>query len=102
MKNGLPLKEAGAKDGIERKSFAHKKLSSWEWAKRITAYAIPVCLGAIVVPLLTLVDTFTMPRLLEAAQGSEREAMRQFGLYNRGLPLRSARCHDRFLYVSRA
>ena len=37
--------------------------------------------------LLTLVDTFTMPRLLEAAQGSEREAMRQFGLYNRGLPL---------------
>ncbi|NRF94726.1 polysaccharide biosynthesis protein [Paenibacillus frigoriresistens] len=64
-----------------------KELSSWEWAKRITAYAIPVCLGAIVVPLLTLVDTFTMPRLLEAAQGSEGEAMRQFGLYNRGLPL---------------
>ncbi|WP_261303560.1 putative polysaccharide biosynthesis protein [Paenibacillus andongensis] len=64
-----------------------KELSSWEWAKRITAYAIPVCLGAIVVPLLTLVDTFTMPRLLETAQGSEGEAMRQFGLYNRGLPL---------------
>ncbi|MCY9694887.1 putative polysaccharide biosynthesis protein [Paenibacillus alginolyticus] len=64
-----------------------KELSSWGWAKRITAYAIPVCLGAIVVPLLTLVDTFTMPRLLEAAQGSEGEAMRQFGLYNRGLPL---------------
>jgi O-antigen/teichoic acid export membrane protein len=28
-----------------------------------------------------------MPRLLEASFGSELEAMRQFGLYNRGLPL---------------
>jgi len=62
-------------------------LSNWQWARHITAYAIPVCLGAIVVPLLTLVDTFTMPRLLEAASGGEVEAMRQFGLYNRGLPL---------------
>lgn len=62
-------------------------ISSWQWAKRITVYAIPVCLGAIVVPLLTLVDTFTMPRLLEASFGSELEAMRQFGLYNRGFPL---------------
>ncbi|TXK78242.1 polysaccharide biosynthesis protein [Paenibacillus sp. N3.4] len=65
----------------------NKEISSWQWAKKITAYAIPVCLGAIVVPLLTLVDTFTMPRLLEASHGSEGEAMRQFGLYNRGLPL---------------
>ncbi|MEC0228853.1 putative polysaccharide biosynthesis protein [Paenibacillus alba] len=70
-----------------RSALASTELTSWQWAKRITAYAIPVCLGAIVVPLLTLVDTFTMPRLLEAAQGSEGEAMRQFGLYNRGLPL---------------
>ncbi|MEB4798348.1 polysaccharide biosynthesis protein, partial [Paenibacillus chondroitinus] len=62
-------------------------LSTGQWVRRIAAYAIPVCLGAIVVPLLTLVDTFTMPRLLEASQGSELEAMRQFGLYNRGLPL---------------
>ncbi|MBP1967222.1 putative polysaccharide biosynthesis protein [Paenibacillus aceris] len=64
-----------------------KVLSSRQWIGRIAAYAIPVCLGAVVVPLLTLVDTFTMPRLLEASQGSELEAMRQFGLYNRGLPL---------------
>lgn len=78
----------GPNDGRRKEGvLPRKELSSWEWAKRITAYAIPVCLGAIVVPLLTLVDTFTMPRLLEAAQGSEGEAMRQFGLYNRGLPL---------------
>ncbi|UJF33116.1 putative polysaccharide biosynthesis protein [Paenibacillus hexagrammi] len=57
------------------------------WAKRIAVYAIPICMGAIVVPILNLVDTFTMPRLLAAAVSNEAEAMRQFGLYNRGLPL---------------
>ncbi|MCD1261885.1 polysaccharide biosynthesis protein [Paenibacillus athensensis] len=62
-------------------------LTRWQWARRIAAYALPVALGAIVVPMLTLVDTFTMPRLLEAAGLGEAEAMRQFGLYNRGLPL---------------
>lgn len=86
---GLLSKEQNWQGSNEKRKdmMPPKELSSWEWVKRITAYAIPVCLGAIVVPLLTLVDTFTMPRLLEAAQGSEGEAMRQFGLYNRGLPL---------------
>lgn len=75
-------------EGLEsRGELEVKPLSTRKWIRRIGAYAIPVCLGAIVVPLLTLVDTFTMPRLLEASQGSELEAMRQFGLYNRGLPL---------------
>jgi|GEM_PF-281333 len=62
-------------------------LTRWQWARRIAAYALPVALGTIVVPILTLVDTFTMPRLLESAGLGEVEAMRQFGLYNRGLPL---------------
>ncbi|MDQ0918669.1 polysaccharide biosynthesis protein [Paenibacillus sp. V4I5] len=87
--DGLLSKELNWQGSNEKRKdmMPPKELSSWDWAKRITAYAIPVCLGAIVVPLLTLVDTFTMPRLLEAAQGSEGEAMRQFGLYNRGFPL---------------
>ncbi|MDQ0902851.1 polysaccharide biosynthesis protein [Paenibacillus sp. V4I7] len=87
--DGLLSKELNWQGSNEKRKdmMPPKELSSWDWAKRITAYAIPVCLGAIVVPLLTLVDTFTMPRLLEAAQGSEEEAMRQFGLYNRGFPL---------------
>ncbi|NOV02400.1 putative polysaccharide biosynthesis protein [Paenibacillus planticolens] len=78
-------KYSGDQEGARKPGF--KVLSSWQWTRRIAAYAIPVCLGAVVVPLLTLVDTFTMPRLLEASQGSELEAIRQFGLYNRGLPL---------------
>jgi O-antigen/teichoic acid export membrane protein len=61
--------------------------STFQLIKQIMAYAIPVCLGTLVVPLLTLVDTFTMPHLLKAANLSESEVVRQFGLYNRGLPL---------------
>ncbi|WP_310551933.1 polysaccharide biosynthesis protein [Paenibacillus glufosinatiresistens] len=49
-------------------------------------YSIPVMLGSLAVPLVNLVDVFTMPRLLAEGR-SEAEAMAQFGIYNRGLPL---------------
>lgn len=88
LKGGAePRSEQDARKVIAAGFETEQVISSWQWAKRITLYAIPVCLGAIVVPLLTLVDTFTMPRLLKASLGNELEAMRQFGLYNRGFPL---------------
>ncbi|SEC37749.1 polysaccharide biosynthesis protein [Paenibacillus sp. GP183] len=71
----------------EKASGTAPHVSDFQLVKQIASYAIPICLGTIVVPILTLVDTFTMPRLLAAAHLSEAEAMRQFGLYNRGLPL---------------
>ncbi|MNO57841.1 putative cell division protein YtgP [compost metagenome] len=55
-------------------------------AGALLAYGIPVMLGALAMPLIGLVDVFTVPRLL-ASVGSEVEAMTQFGVYNRGLPL---------------
>lgn len=53
---------------------------------RLLSYGIPVMLGALAVPLIGLVDVFTVPRLLSWG-GGERDAMVQFGVYNRGLPL---------------
>jgi O-antigen/teichoic acid export membrane protein len=50
-------------------------------------YALPICLGAIVLPILNLVDTFTMPRLLKSAGLDDAAAMHLFGIYNHGLPL---------------
>ncbi|MDQ0196043.1 putative polysaccharide biosynthesis protein [Paenibacillus wynnii] len=54
--------------------------------RRLLSYGIPVMLGALAVPLIGLVDVFTLPRLLSAG-ANESDAMVQFGVYNRGLPL---------------
>lgn len=43
-------------------------------------------LGTLAIPLIGLVDVFTVPRLLSSTV-SEAAAMAQFGIYNRGLPL---------------
>jgi O-antigen/teichoic acid export membrane protein len=56
-------------------------------AKRFAAYALPICLGSIVLPMLSIADAFTMPRLLQMNGGSEQSALAAFGLYNHGLPL---------------
>lgn len=55
--------------------------------RKMLLFAIPVSLGAIVVPLLSIVDTFTMPRMLQQAGFGASQAMHQFGIYARGLPL---------------
>lgn len=55
--------------------------------KALSLYALPICLGSLSAPLISLVDTFTVPRLLKGIGWSEAEAMVQFGIYNRGMPL---------------
>ncbi|WP_164545432.1 polysaccharide biosynthesis protein [Paenibacillus albus] len=55
--------------------------------KRLTMLAVPVTLGALAVPVLGVVDAFTVPRLLRAAGDGQAEAMALFGLYSRGQPL---------------
>lgn len=54
---------------------------------RFLRYALPICLGSLVVPMLTLVDTFTLPRMLIWRGLAEPQALHEFGLYNHGLPL---------------
>ncbi|MFS0874099.1 putative polysaccharide biosynthesis protein [Paenibacillus xylanilyticus] len=58
-----------------------------QWIRTLLLYAIPVCLGSLAVPLMNLVDTFTVPRLLRSEGLDEVESMVSFGIYNRGLPL---------------
>ncbi|AIQ38665.1 polysaccharide biosynthesis protein [Paenibacillus sp. FSL R5-0912] len=55
--------------------------------RKLLAYGLPVMLGALAMPLIGLVDVFTVPRLLTGSGSSETAAMAQFGIYNRGLPL---------------
>ncbi|PYE43757.1 oligosaccharide flippase family protein [Paenibacillus barcinonensis] len=61
--------------------------SNAEWVRTLLIYAIPVCLGSLAVPLMNLVDTFTVPRLLQGEGLDEVQTMVSFGIYNRGLPL---------------
>lgn len=56
-------------------------------ARRLIALAIPVTLGALALPVLGVVDSFTVPPMLAASGMSGPEAMAQFGLYSRGQPL---------------
>lgn len=55
--------------------------------KKLAAIALPVALGAVVVPVLGVVDAFTVPRLLQAGGASETDAMALFGIYSRAQPL---------------
>ncbi|MFD2671536.1 putative polysaccharide biosynthesis protein [Marinicrinis sediminis] len=57
------------------------------WIRKLTQYALPICLGAIVVPILNIADTFTMPRLIAAQGYTAAAAMKEYGIYARGLPL---------------
>lgn len=59
----------------------------WAFYRRFTAYALPLCLGTIALPVLGIVDTFTVPRMLLHHGLSEEGAAHSFGLYNHGLPL---------------
>ncbi|OAZ49132.1 putative polysaccharide biosynthesis protein [Paenibacillus polymyxa] len=61
--------------------------SSGALLKALLRYALPVCLGALAVPLINLVDTFTVPRLLKQEGLDDTAVMVAFGVYNRGLPL---------------
>ncbi|WP_340027957.1 polysaccharide biosynthesis protein [Paenibacillus sp. FSL H7-0940] len=68
-------------------ALAERSRSNGEWIKALLMYAIPVCLGSLAVPLMNLVDTFTVPRLLRGEGLDELQSMVSFGIYNRGLPL---------------
>lgn len=57
------------------------------WIKLLLIYAVPVFVGSLSQPLLGLVDTLTVPRLLQGAGWGDLDAMEQFGIYNRGIPL---------------
>ncbi|QHT58699.1 polysaccharide biosynthesis protein [Paenibacillus lycopersici] len=55
--------------------------------RRLAWLAVPVTLGALAVPVLNVVDAFTVPRLLRGTGLAQDEAMALFGLYSRGQPL---------------
>jgi PST family polysaccharide transporter len=61
--------------------------SVWELMKKILYYAIPICLGAMVLPMFQLVDSFTVVKVL-INSGLEHTFSREMkGIFDRGQPL---------------
>lgn len=73
--------------GTEPRTEDQRSFSSRTWVKRLLIYAVPVFIGSLSQPLLGLVDTLTVPRLLQGAGWNDLASMEQFGIYNRGIPI---------------
>lgn len=61
--------------------------SPWSIFKSLMVLSIPISVGALVLPLLSLVDSFTVANLLERAGFTTVEAIDSKGVYDRGQPL---------------
>lgn len=56
-------------------------------AAGLLKYALPVSLGAIAVPVIGIVDSFTLPRLFAETAPAGKQVMEIYGIYSRGTPL---------------
>ncbi|WP_232699025.1 putative polysaccharide biosynthesis protein [Brevibacillus daliensis] len=62
-------------------------LSNKQVLKRILDYAIPICIGALVLPMIPLIDSLTVSNLLQWS-GMELDIAKELkGIYDRGQPL---------------
>ncbi|MBU8905971.1 putative polysaccharide biosynthesis protein [Desertibacillus haloalkaliphilus] len=57
------------------------------FAKRILVLSIPICVGALTMALLNLVDSVTVSNQLRAVGNSEADVAFLYGIYGRGLAL---------------
>lgn len=64
-----------------------KEESAWSIFKTLMALSIPISIGALVLPLFSLVDSFTVANLLEWAGFATAAAIEGKGVYDRGQPL---------------
>lgn len=55
-------------------------------AKKILKYAIPISLASLVLPLISLIDSFTVPRLLMSMGNTASVTNTLYGIYSRGEP----------------
>jgi O-antigen/teichoic acid export membrane protein len=60
--------------------------SLWGLSKKIIAYAIPISLASLVLPLIGLVDSLTIPRILVNMGNTDSMTGTLYGIYARGEP----------------
>lgn len=64
-----------------------KKESVGHIVRKLLFYAIPICLGSLILPLMQLVDSFTVVNILVQGGTSEEQSYILKGILDRGQPL---------------
>ncbi|WP_438435234.1 putative polysaccharide biosynthesis protein [Gorillibacterium sp. sgz500922] len=73
--------------GVKTPSRAPSGESTAAFVRHFLRAALPVCLGSVALPVLTLVDSASLPRLLAAQGLGESARLHAIGLYNHAQPL---------------
>jgi len=68
-------------------SVTRNKESVGKIVRKLFYYAIPICLGSLILPLMQLIDSFTVVNLLVQSGTSEEESYILKGVLDRGQPL---------------
>lgn len=76
-----PASEAGEKVP------SYQAVGYWTIIRKIVAYAVPISLGALVLPLFQLMDSLTIPHILTLSGWEHELAKNERGVYARGHPL---------------
>lgn len=69
-----------ASDGVQSESV-------WQIARQLLILSLPICLGSLVLPLLSLTDSFTVTNILLYQGWHPAEAVAAKGIFDRGQPL---------------
>lgn len=77
----------GWRGGSVKKSLGMGRRRLLSEMKSLVTFAGPAALASIVVPMIGVVDSFMVPRLLRDSGMAEATAMSLFGVYSRGGPL---------------
>ncbi|WP_028777031.1 putative polysaccharide biosynthesis protein [Shimazuella kribbensis] len=77
---------AREKKPVIQVTHSSSKESLWGLSKSIIAYAIPISLATLVLPLIGLVDSLTIPRILVSMGNTASMTGTLFGIYARGEP----------------
>lgn len=64
-----------------------KEESVGEMMKRLFALAIPICFGSLVLPLFSLIDSFTVANVLEWSGWTKALSIQEKGVYDRSQPM---------------
>ncbi|WP_096202406.1 putative polysaccharide biosynthesis protein [Bacillus sp. FJAT-45350] len=76
------------KSGLKPRSEQKYSLEAFiVWTKKILKLSIPICIGALTMALLNMVDSLTVPLQLGSIGHSEDEVKYMYGIYGRGLAL---------------